>query len=336
MVRHTIESQFVAGLTALRRRRAGLTTPHARRGTSLAVTPIMRSCVAVCFVLAACGPGPGAPSEPGGGGETIDAAKGSGSHPSHEVVVMAIPELPGSRLFVRPDAVPAPGILMLHGSEGGSAPYIDDDARPLAEAGFAVVTFCWFGCPGRPDRIYQIPLEHTLVGLAWLRASEAVGGRRVGLYGVSRGAEQAVLLASLAPGAMNAVGVHAPSDTIVASYDPATMDGVYEYDQASGQWIFAAAWTWQNAPLYGEKTSFGQAGPRIHVENYPADLYLSHGVADTLWPVQRSRNIKATRDAAGLPTEPHFWDGQDHILMGAAAQQFITTLTAFYHRTLDM
>ena len=45
---------------------------------------------------------------------------------------------------------------------------------------------------------------------------------------------------------------------------------------------------------------------------------------------------KATRDAAGLPTEAHFWPGQDHILMGSAAQQFTTTMTAFYHRTLDM
>ena len=250
-------------------------------------------------------------------------------------MVTAIPELPGSRLFVRPDAIPAPGILMLHGSEGGSAPYIDDDARPLAEAGFAVVTFCWFGCPGRPNRIYHIPLEDTLAGLAWLRASPAVGGRHVGLYGVSRGAEQAVLLSSLAPTMMDTVGVHAPSDTIVAAYDPATQDAVYEYDQASGQYKMAAAWTWQGTQLYGERTEFGQAGPRIRVEDYTGELYLSHGVADTLWPVQRSRNIKASRDAAGRATEAHFWDGQDHILMGAAAQQFIMTLTAYYHRTLD-
>jgi len=281
-------------------------------------------------VVAACSSGAGNPSDP-----SADAGGDSSGPPSHDVVVMAIPELPGSRLFVRPDAIPAPGILMLHGSEGGSAPYIDYDARPLAEAGFAVVTFCWFDCPGRPKRIYQIPLEDTLAGLAWLRASTAVGGRSVGLFGVSRGAEQAVLLASLAPTAMDAVGVHAPSDTIVAAYDPATDDAVYEYDQASGQWKFAAAWTWQGAPLYGERESFSQPGPRIRAEDYPAEMYLSHGEADTLWPVQRSRNIKAARDAAGRVTEAHFWPGQNHILMGAAAQQFISTLTTFYHHTLE-
>lgn len=296
----------------------------------------MERYLAIVILVVACGPAPSTSTTgPGGdGGGSIDGHVGP--PPSHDVMVMPIPELPGSRLFVRPDAIPAPGILMLHGSEGGSAPYIDDDARPLAEAGFAVVTFCWFGCTGRPNRIYHIPLEDTLAGLAWLRASPAVGGRPVGLYGVSRGAEQAVLLSSLAPSEMATVGVHAPSDTIVASYDPATMDGIYEYDQASGQYIYAAAWTWQGMPLYGEKTGFSQPGPRIRVENYTGELYLSHGVADMLWPVQRSRNIKASRDAAGRLTEAHFWDGQDHILMGAAAQQFITTLTAYYTRTLDL
>lgn len=295
----------------------------------------MRTSIGICTLLAACSAGGGTRDDADPIADARAATDtGSDVAPSSEVVITAIPELPGSRLFVRPDAIPAPGILMLHGSEGGSAPYIEYDARPLAEAGFAVVTFCWFGCPGRPSRIHHIPLETTLAGLAWLRASDAVGGRPVGLYGVSRGGEQAVLLASLAPAEMAAVGVHAPSDTIVAAYDPATEDAIYEYSQAEGQYILAAAWTWQGTPLYGEKSSFNTPGPRIRVEDYPAEMYLSHGAVDTLWPVQRSRNIKAARDAAGRATEAHFWPGQGHILTGATVEQFITTLTAFYVRTL--
>ena len=297
----------------------------------------MRPSMSLAFLVAACGPASGShdPLDPTTDARSTTDGRGSGSA-SHDVVVTMIPELPGSKLFVRPDAIPAPGILILHGSEGGSAPYSEEDARPLAEAGFAVVTFCWFGCPGRPNRIFHIPLEDTIAGLDWLRGSTAVGGRPVGLYGVSRGAEQAVLLSSLAPTKMDTVGVHAPSDTIVASFDPSTQDGIYEYDQATGQYIYAAAWTWQGRQLYGEKTSFSTPGPRIRVEDYTRELYLSHGEADTLWPVQRSRNIKASRDGAGRTTEAHFWPGQDHILMGSSAQQFMTTLTAYYVRTLDL
>jgi dienelactone hydrolase len=288
----------------------------------------------ITILIAAC-------SSPNGGNvgdPNPDAGGGSASPdapPSHDVVITEIPELPGSHLYVRPDAIPAPGILMLHGSEGGSAPYIGYDAKALAEAGFAVVTFCWFDCPGKPNRIYHIPLEDTLAGLSWLRASSAVGGRKVGLFGWSRGGEQAVLLASLAPTMMDTVAVHAPSDTIVASYDPATDDGIYELDPATQQYIYAAAWTWQGTQLYGERQSFSQPGPRIRVEDYLQKLYLSHGEADTLWSVQRSRNIKATRDAAGLVTEAHFWPGQNHVLMGSAAQQFLSTMTMYYHQTLD-
>lgn len=259
--------------------------------------------------------------------------------PSGEVEVTEIPALPGSRLFVRPNAIPAPGIVMLHGSEGGSARYIDEDAMPLAEAGFAVVTFCWFDCPGKPDAIHRIPLEDTVAAIDWLRASDAVRGRPVGVYGVSRGAEQAVLLASLLPdtGAIATVAVHAPSDTVVASYDPDADDSIYEQDPDTGQWIFGPAWTWQGAPLYGETTSFYVPGPRIRVEDYPGALYLSHGVDDMLWPVQRSYNIQSARDAAGRVTEPHYWEGEGHIVMQPAnVAAFTDTLGAFFARELGL
>jgi dienelactone hydrolase len=285
---------------------------------------------------------------PGGGGDDDtppdpDGGGGGGDPdgpppPPADVMVIDVPELPGSHLMVRPDVIPAPGIVLLHGSEGGSAGYIDQDGMRLAEEGFAVLVFCWFGCPGKPDQILRIPLEDTVEALAWLRASDAVGGKPVGLFGWSRGAEQAVLLASLLAdtSTIATVGVHAPSDTVVASYDPETGWSPYEYDPETGEYVFAPAWTWQGEPLWGERTDFGEPGPRIRVEDYPGALYLSHGTADDLWPVARSQNIEAARDAAGLETEPHYWQGEGHIIEDPALlEEFFVTLTAFYDRELS-
>jgi dienelactone hydrolase len=266
----------------------------------------------------------------GGGGDPDGAPPAPG-----EVVVLAVPELPGSRLFVREGAAGVPGIVMLHGSEGGSTHFLDEDATRLAEDGSAVLAFCWFGCPGKPAAILRIPLEDTVAAIEWLRASDPVAGGPVGLYGLSRGAEQSVLLASLVrdPAVIAAVAVHAPSDTVVAAYDPETGWSPYETDPRTGEQVFAPAWTWQGEPLYGERDSFSEPGPRIRVEDYPAPMYLSHGTADDLWPVQRSRNIEAARLAAGLPTETHYWRGEGHILEDPAhVEEFLRTLGEFFAR----
>jgi dipeptidyl aminopeptidase/acylaminoacyl peptidase len=109
------------------------------------------------------------------------------------------------------------------------------------------------------------------------------------------------------------------------------MDSPYEMDAETGEYVFAPAWTWQGEPLYGERESFYQPGPRIRVEDYAAPVYLSHGTADDLWPVQRSRNIEAARDAASLPTEVHYWQGEGHILQQPAnVDEFLRTLAAFF------
>ncbi len=271
------------------------------------------------------------------GSDASPEASTDASTPSSDVTITDIPELPGSRLMVRPDAIPAPGIVVLHGSEGGTAGYIDDVARPLAESGFAVVTLCWFGCAGTPDVIHRIPLEDTIAAVSWLRASDAVGGHRVGLFGWSRGAEQSVLLGSLLASTdpIATIAVHAPSDTVVASWDPAAQDSIYEQDPSTGQWIFGPAWTWQGQPLFGETTGFGTPGPRIRVEDYPGAVYLSHGVDDDLWSVQRSHAIEDARQARGLETEAHYWDGEGHILMQPAnLTAFQSSLTEFFRREL--
>jgi nucleolar protein 56 len=233
-----------------------------------------------------------------------------------------VPGFPGSKIYL-PATTPAPGIVMLHGSEGGTAPYMKPFAAQLASAGFVVVTLCWYGCPGKPDKILDIPLGDVIDIGQWLKASPNVAGGKVGLFGWSRGGELSLLVSSLAGSEpFRAVAVHAPSDTVVAAYDPATANAppyyglIVQTDPATGQSIPAPAWTWRGSPLFGEPTlNLSIPGPTIAVTSYTGPVYVSQGENDQIWSVARGRHVVAERNAVpGLVTESHFYPGEGHVL----------------------
>jgi dienelactone hydrolase len=254
----------------------------------------------------------------------------------------SISAFPGSKIFM-PAKTPAPGVVMLHGSEGGSEVFIEEFATEIAKQGFVVVTFCWFGCTGRPDKILRIPLESVVDVGEWLAGSPEVAKGRVGLFGWSRGAELSLLLTSLIGSApYQAVAVHAPSDTVVSAFDPVTENNPPNYGgiietSTSGQSLPAPSWTWKGQALFGEpKADFSVPGPKIAVAKYAGPVYVSQGESDEIWEVARGRAVVAARNAAGVVTESHFFPGEGHVLQqpaAVAARQ--AEVASFFHRKLD-
>ena len=118
---------------------------------------------------------------------------------------------------------PAPGrhdvVLVLGGSEGGvqgSGPL----ACRLAEHGFGALALAYFGAPGLPQALENVPLESLEAGVDWLRAQPAIGARPIPVMGVSKGAEAVLLLASHDP-RLCAVVAGAPSSVVWAGIDMA-------------------------------------------------------------------------------------------------------------------
>jgi hypothetical protein len=118
--------------------------------------------------------------------------------------VVEVPEarakFPGSYLFVPATPGAHPGIIALHGSGGGRyTPGMMCNARLLASRGYATLAFCYFDCGAAaiPEALSNVDLRRTYEAMLWLKRSPHVRGRKVVLSGASRGAEQAVLLASL-------------------------------------------------------------------------------------------------------------------------------------------
>lgn len=103
-------------------------------------------------------------------------------------------------------ARPAPAVLVLGGSEGG----LDCGLGLLAGHGYPELHVAYFGLPGLPSSLEQIPLEYFAGALRWLARQPGVDPHRLVLMGASRGAEAAILTAaaypSLVHGAVEEVG----------------------------------------------------------------------------------------------------------------------------------
>jgi dienelactone hydrolase len=103
-----------------------------------------------------------------------------------------------------PDGEPRPGVVMLGGSEGGMHA---DDAALLAGHGYAVLALAYFGLPGLPATLQDIPLEYFGRALAYLREPGRASSGVVAVIGASKGGEAALLVGAMFPEVRAAVSV---------------------------------------------------------------------------------------------------------------------------------
>ncbi|KFE72184.1 alpha/beta hydrolase family protein [Hyalangium minutum] len=213
--------------------------------------------------------------------------------------------------------------MLLHGSEGGDAGYSNLMAMELASRGFSVLAFAYYHGPGTPNVLANIPLEHTEEAARWLRDSSWVDGNNVGLFGVSRGAEQAILLASLLgdSGPISAVGAHAPFHAVVESFDPETYDFVPGPDGRP-----LPAWTYRG--------TVPTPGSPIALENFNGPVFLSHGTRDEVWSVEETRELQRRLLDAGKDPEVHYWPGEGHVL-NSAYSAYLNAVSQFFSRALS-
>jgi fermentation-respiration switch protein FrsA (DUF1100 family) len=228
---------------------------------------------------------------------------------------------------------PFPAILVLHGSEGSLSGWSHRNAVLLAAHGFLAFPFGYSkgGNAWNAGHIENVPLDRTVEALGALRAFPTAGGK-VGLYGVSRGAEHALLIAALMAGhdmqgLPDAVAAHSPPDVICGAFDArayrdAGDPGWRPWDPAR------RAWSWR-----GNSDDLLPTTP-IPIEHFEGPLFLSHGTADTVWSVDMTHRLLSRLEAAGRSPEVHFYEGQDHIPGSAAENEHHEHLLSFFDRHL--
>lgn len=107
-------------------------------------------------------------------------------------------------------------VVLLGGSEGGLPSPLT--AALLASQGYTVLGVAYFGLPGLPSTLADIPLEYLARALRWLARQPGVDPARIAVLGVSRGSEAAQLLGVHYPDLVHAVIASVPSDAAVCSY----------------------------------------------------------------------------------------------------------------------
>ncbi len=170
----------------------------------------------------------------------------------------------------------APAVVVIGGSEGGE---YTPTAASLAQAGYPALALGYFNEPGLPQCLCRIPLEYFGRAVRWLRAQPSARGRPIILYGVSRGGEGALLIASFEPHLFDAVVASSPSSVVNGAFGGNVSD---------------PAWT-----LHGKALPFGE---EIPVGRIRVPLLLGDGGQDEIWDSAASaRTIMAELRAAHDP-----------------------------------
>lgn len=186
------------------------------------------------------------------------------------------------------------GVLVLAGSSGR----VDiQRARLLASQGALALALRWFGGSGQAPGICEIPLETFTAAIDWL---VTYGAQRVGVLGLSKGAEAALLVACYDT-RVRAVVAISPSSVAWANVGPGVDGQTYPY---------RSSWTWRGQPLpftpYDETWTPAETSAKvayrslyeqslrtfpeaaqaaaIKIEQAQAEALLIVGGADTVWP----------------------------------------------------
>jgi dienelactone hydrolase len=165
-----------------------------------------------------------------------------------------------------------PAFLVLGGSGGGIPPPVGP-AGGLASHGYAVLVLAYFGVPGLPRTLSNIPLEYFATALQWMSAQRSVDPSRLGVLGLSRGAELALLLGTIHRD-LHAVVAYMPSNVIVRGCCDAGTP---------------VAWTLGGravapVPSGPVRRSMTMDRPEIPVERINGAVLLISGRDDEVWP----------------------------------------------------
>lgn len=240
---------------------------------------------------------------------------------NHEEVQFHSGALPGLFVKAEPGEIPCAPVLVLHGSDGLRR---DAWAAQFASAGCDALAISWFERP--PDlpqgvwaNVAEVPLEIAFDAAEWLGRQT---DRRVVVVGHSKGAELALLVASLRPELFAGVSAWSPSSHVWCGFGNEESSRRSTWSLGGDPLAFippSATPPWYSMVLEAPDHPAVSAAA-IAVEDFAGPIVLVSGGDDRVWPagtmatmiVERraGRAVKEVSDAkAGHFFTPDFFGG---------------------------
>jgi len=198
-----------------------------------------------------------------------------------------------------------PAVIVLPGSFGGVPP-ASAQAGGLASRGYAVLALAYFGAEGLPRSLSRIPLEYFAKALDWLATQPAVDPSRIGVLGISRGGELALLLGSVYP-QIKSVVAYVPANVVWGG----CCDSRNE-----------PSWTVEGRPIafvsaFGARDPVSMERATIKVERIKGAVLLISGRDDHVWDSSgMSEKVMARlqRNRFPYPYKHLSYDGAGHAI----------------------
>jgi dienelactone hydrolase len=252
-------------------------------------------------------------------------------------------------MFVHTASGCQPGVVVLGGSEGGVP---EEQAAVLASHGLTTMALAYFGAPGLSKSLTDIPIELVQRAIDFMQKQSTVCDRGVALIGGSKGAELALLAASVFNNVRAVVALKPASVVFYGLFgDTTTLQSSWSY---RGQPVPFANGSVSSA--IQRELSLQQSSHRrptyvddyrarlqnntdpaaiIKVERIMAPILLVAGSADRLWPSEYM--AKQILQRRGSMSE-HF---ADQILLYADAghligMPFVLAKAELAHSSLDV
>ena len=197
------------------------------------------------------------------------------------------------------------------------------------------MTYCYFNCWHRPgqarETLANIELTKIIEDMRSFKRSKYVSNKYV-LYGHSRGAELALILASKIDkeNSPKAVIVHAPSHIYTGIYSAEwkstkcwickkenneckTKELRWNYKCGNvspnkifkhPDWKIKSAWNFNKVNI--------PQNQRIEIEKYSNPILITHGEKDKVWSVERTKKIEKTLKDANHSPEVHYFKNAGH------------------------
>lgn len=190
-------------------------------------------------------------------------------------------------------------VIVVGGSEGNDN-IAKNVSKMFAQRGIAAMGVCYFNVPGLPDKLERVPLDPFEAVVDILHK---MGFEKIYIYGISKGGELALLVASLIP-AINGVIALSPIHCVWGG-----MDGRKGFLSTKFSAIPEFTWKGKDFPCMVADLSYGKAirslicqqqfnlsymyerplknfdeKSAIPVENIQGDILFIYPAEDTMWP----------------------------------------------------